>query len=51
MDYKARISPFEIAIADENIDDPNPWKRFLSEKEAIAYLSKQKWPGLSLTIP
>ena len=51
MDYKARISPFEIAIADENIDDPNPWKRFLSEKEAIAYLSKQKWQGLSLTIP
>ena len=51
MDYKARISPFEIAIADKKIDNPNPWKRFLSRKEAITYLSKREWPGLSLTIP
>ena len=51
MDYKARISPFEISIADENIDNPNPWKRFFSRKEAITYLSRREWPGLSLTIP
>jgi len=46
MDYKARIRPFELAIADRAPAMGGVWRRYISKEEAMTYLRKENWPGL-----
>jgi len=45
MDYKARISPFELALRDDE-SGAVCWKSCASQDEAMAHLREKDWPGL-----
>jgi arginine-tRNA-protein transferase len=46
MDYKARIRPFELAIAESEANIASTWRQYASRDEALAYLHEKRWPGL-----